>query len=78
MVDKRDIAKNISKEEARRRIAIELAREDDLVSEGGLAIDDDAVVSFGDDNGAYVQTWLWVDFAGTQLDQSVKEEDLQD
>jgi len=28
--------------------------------EGELEVDDNAVVSFGDDDGAYVQAWLWV------------------
>lgn len=26
-------------------------------------------VSEGDDNGAYVRAWLWVDFAGTEFDK---------
>ena len=29
--------------------------------EGELEIDDDAVVSPGDDDGAYVQAWIWVE-----------------
>lgn len=32
-------------------------------------VDDDAKVSEGDDNGAYVQAWVWVSFAGTALDK---------
>lgn len=78
MADKFDTEKVISQEEARRVTVIELARSDYRVSEGELEIEDDAVVSFGDDNSAYVQTWLWVDFAGTQLDQSAKKESPQD
>jgi hypothetical protein len=35
--------------------------------DGELEIDDDAVVSEGEDNGAYVQGWVWVSFAGTDL-----------
>jgi ATP-dependent protease HslVU (ClpYQ) peptidase subunit len=31
-----------------------------LHKEGELEIDDDAVVSCGDDRGAYVQAWVWV------------------
>jgi len=42
--------------------------------EGELEIDANAVVSEGDDNGAYVQAWVWVDFAGTELDKE-KEDD---
>jgi len=30
------------------------------VSEGELEVDDDAVVSLSDDEGAYVQTWTWI------------------
>jgi hypothetical protein len=39
------------------------------VSDGSLEVDLDAVVSEGDDNGAYVQAWVWVDFADTDLDK---------
>ena len=28
--------------------------------EGEIEVDDNARVSFGDDNGAYVQAWVWV------------------
>lgn len=31
-------------------------------SKGGLEFDDEAVVSYGDDNGAYVMGWQWVYF----------------
>ena len=41
--------------------------------DGELEIDPDARISEGDDNGAYVQAWVWVDFAGTPLDK--EEED---
>ena len=33
----------------------------------GVEVDSDAKVSEGDDNGAYVQAWVWVDFEGTPL-----------
>jgi hypothetical protein len=29
---------------------------------GNVDVDDDAVVSRGDDPGAYVQAWVWVPF----------------
>jgi hypothetical protein len=29
-------------------------------SEGSIEIDDDAIVSIGDDRGAYIQAWVWV------------------
>jgi len=57
-----------TEESARRRARIlELAEE--LASEGDLEVDEDAVVSEGDDNGAYVQMWKWVDFGGTEMDK---------
>ncbi len=31
------------------------------LSDGDLEMDDDAVVSKGEDAGAYVQVWLWVE-----------------
>lgn len=37
--------------------------------EGELEIDEEAVVSEGYDNGAYVAAWVWVDFTGTVLDK---------
>jgi hypothetical protein len=40
-----------------------------LAREGELEFDDDAIVSEGNDNGAYLQAWAWVDFGGTTLDK---------
>jgi hypothetical protein len=37
--------------------------------EGECEVDDNAVVSEGEDNGAYVQVWAWVSFDGTALDK---------
>jgi hypothetical protein len=38
--------------------------------DGQLELDrHSAVVSEGFDNGAYVQVWAWVPFAGTELDK---------
>lgn len=37
--------------------------------DGECEIDDTASVSEGNDNGAYVQAWVWVDFDGTDLDK---------
>lgn len=53
-------------DEEHRLNVIHLARTQ-AAREGSAEIDDDAVVSEGDENGAYVQAWLWVDFAGTDL-----------
>lgn len=55
--------------EADQKAVLELARSDPRVREGELEIDDNAVVSWGFDNGAYVQAWLWVSFEGTPLDE---------
>lgn len=38
-----------------------------LTEEGEVEIDPDAVVSMGDDPGAYVEAWLWVDDASAGI-----------
>lgn len=43
--------------------------------EGAIEVDNSAIVSEGDDNGAYVSAWLWVSFEGTALDKDVEPED---
>jgi len=56
-----------TRNEAIRELACE---QHDLQSkEGELEIDSDAKVSEGDDNGAYVQAWVWVSFADTEFDK---------
>lgn len=35
--------------------------------EGQIEIDGDAKLSEGDDNGTYVQAWVWVDLSNTVL-----------
>lgn len=47
---------------------VELAR-DTIEKEGEIEFDDDAKVSEDDDNGAYVQAWVWVSFSGTKFDK---------
>lgn len=48
-------------------------------SEGSCEIDEHPVISEGDDNGAYVQAWMWVDFADTEYDkEKEKNEDATD
>lgn len=47
------------------------------VSEGDLEMDDTAVVSEGDDPGAYVQVWKWVHRSEAGIDDE-EEEDEQD
>jgi len=64
----------ISEGEIDHKAVLDLARKDPKVHEGELEIDDNAVVSYGGDNGAYVQAWLWVDFSGTPLDEEAEDE----
>lgn len=56
-------------EDFEREPAIRALAKEQVEVEGELEIDDDAVVSEGDDNGAYVQAWVWVRFDGTKLDK---------
>lgn len=55
------------KDEPRRQQIVTLARSQAIAGEVEFA--DDAMVSEGDDNGAYVQGWVWVPFARTPLDK---------
>ena len=54
--------------EERRLDIIDLARERHG-EEGAVEIDNNAQLSEGDDNGCYVQAWVWVEFAGTKFDK---------
>lgn len=56
--------------QARRNLIIALAMKSE--SEGDLELDDNKLVkiSEGDDNGAYVSMWKWVDFTDTVLDKT--------
>ncbi len=54
--------------EERRSEIIDLAREQHG-EEGAVEIDDNAQVSDGNDNGCYIQAWVWVDFDGTKFDK---------
>lgn len=54
---------------SRRQKIIALARQNENLHEGELELDENAKVSEGDDNGAYVQVWMWVPFDGTNLDK---------
>jgi len=64
----------ISQEESDRREIVEMARNDYRICDGELEIDDNAVVSHGEDNGAYVQAWVWVGFGGTKFDKDVSDD----
>lgn len=37
--------------------------------DGEAEIEPNAIVSEGEDNGAYVEAWVWVSFDGTPLDK---------
>ena len=52
----------------RRKAIVELAIDQHHV-DGEVEVDANAEVSEGEDNGAYVQAWVWVDFSGTQFDK---------
>lgn len=54
--------------EVRKATIIQMAK-DEYQIDGACEIDNDALLSEGDDNGCYVQAWVWVDFAGTSLDK---------
>lgn len=43
----------------------------------GMDVDDDAVVSRGDDDGAYVQCWVWVHDGDARPATNVYEETLE-
>jgi hypothetical protein len=46
--------------------------------DGDLEFDTDAIISSGDDNGAYVGGFKWIDFSGTHLDKDVEEDEPDD
>jgi hypothetical protein len=50
------------------------ARAHHLLSEGMLEVDDPAVVSQGDDSGAYVMAWLWIDDAAAGVTSEAERE----
>ena len=57
------------KNEAQRRSLIRQMAINEHVDGGRTEIHTDAEISEGEDNGAYVQAWVWVSFAGTELDK---------
>lgn len=60
-------------EETERDTAIALHAKATIEQEGKIEIDADATVSHGDDNGAYVRAWVWVDFTGTVFDKNAPQ-----
>lgn len=59
---------------ARLERIVALAKEQHEI-EGKCEIDDNATVSEGSDNGAYVQAWVWVSFEDTELSKSENDEE---
>lgn len=60
------------KRQSERHRRIVLIAQDRRSTDTDVDIDIVARVSEGDDNGAYVQAWVWVDFAGTEFDKEPK------
>ena len=55
-------------------IAESITRCPGVLDEDDLEIDPAANLSEGDDNGTFIECWLWVPFAGTELDKEKEEE----
>ena len=47
---------------------------DEYQRDGEVEVDDNAKLSEGDDNGTYVQAWVWVSFADTPFDKEPSPE----
>lgn len=58
-----------TKEQIREQAIFDLASRNPMLRDGELELDLGAKVSEVEDNGAYVQTWMWVPFEGTELDK---------
>ena len=68
------LCENCSSEaEERRSEIIELTRQEHE-REGRIEIDDNAQLSEGNDNGCYVQAWVWAGFAGTKFDKEIGDD----
>lgn len=59
-------------DDARHKAIIELARNEHQ-DDGEVEIDAGATLSEGDDNGCYVQAWVWVSFEGTPHNKEKSE-----
>jgi hypothetical protein len=58
-----------------RDAAIRKMADEQYGRDGECEIDNDAIVSEGDDNGAFVAAWVWVDFCGTPFDKDPPDEE---
>lgn len=65
--DNTDSPPHVADDDARRQAILKLVP--GHADAEDLQIDEDALVSEGDDNGAYVQAWVWVSFEGTPFDK---------
>lgn len=74
MANEGTATETLSQQEIGRREIIDMARNDYGARDGELEIDDNAVVSHGEDNGAYVQAWVWVGFGGTRFDKDPSDD----
>lgn len=45
------------------------------IDNDGRTENDNAITSEGEDNGAYLLTWTWVSFEGTDLDKDAEEDE---
>jgi len=63
-------SKKTTRRTNREREIINIAKEICIASDGEIEIETTAKISEGDDNGAFIQGWIWVDFAGTGLDKN--------
>ena len=59
-------------------LAVVKAAQDEWNRDGEIELDDDAIVSWGADDGAYVQAWVWVNFEAAGLPQLAKQDGEDD
>lgn len=62
----------IKKRDASHKQIWQLASNSNMLRDGELELDLNAKISEGDSNGAYIETWMWVDFDGTKLDKEAE------
>ena len=48
---------------------IRMMAKEEYQKDGEVEIDSNAVISEGEDNGAYVAAWVWVSFEGSKFDK---------
>ena len=52
------------------------AADDKLCRDGEVEVDEDAVVSKGEDDGAYVQAWLWVSDELAGINEGTEDDEI--